>query len=198
MGAPDCSVSAALFSGNAIVVKVSEHAAWSAAFYGRLIECCLAAAGAPTDLVQLVTGYAETGAALTSAVEMMTFVGSTKVRLLARGWWREPWVVATAVGGGEGCGWWRRWYMRLHRHCASLSPHAANPPSSPPSSPPSPPPTSVGWQAGDAPRERHAHTGGPRAGRQRSICGERTAAAGWGPDGAGWRLTITGWGLDGA
>ena len=72
-------VSAALFSGNAIVVKVSEHAAWSSAFYGRMIKSCLAAAGAPTNLVQLVTGYGETGAALTSAVEMMTFVGSTRV-----------------------------------------------------------------------------------------------------------------------
>ena len=72
-------ISAALFSGNAIVVKVSEHAAWSSRFYGRLIRACLAAAGAPVDLVQLVTGFGETGAALTREVALMTFVGSTRV-----------------------------------------------------------------------------------------------------------------------
>ena len=59
--------------------QVSEHACWSSAFYGRLISACLAAAGAPADLVQLVTGYGETGAALVSAVDNMIFVGSTSV-----------------------------------------------------------------------------------------------------------------------
>jgi acyl-CoA reductase-like NAD-dependent aldehyde dehydrogenase len=57
-------VSAALFSGNAILLKVSEHASWSAGFYLALIRACLAAAGAPEDLVQIVTGYAETGEAV--------------------------------------------------------------------------------------------------------------------------------------
>uniref|UniRef100_A0A7S2IDS3 Aldehyde dehydrogenase domain-containing protein n=1 Tax=Haptolina brevifila TaxID=156173 RepID=A0A7S2IDS3_9EUKA len=72
-------VSAAVFTGNAIVIKVSEHAAWSSRFYGRMIKECLAVAGAPADLVQLVTGYGDTGAALTRQVSLMTFVGSTKV-----------------------------------------------------------------------------------------------------------------------
>ena len=72
-------ISAAVISGNAIVVKVSEHAAWSSLFYGRLIDACLAAAGAPPDLVQLVTGFAPTGEALTETCDKMTFVGSTKV-----------------------------------------------------------------------------------------------------------------------
>ena len=31
-------IAAALLSGNAIVIKVSEHAAWSSRFYARLIE----------------------------------------------------------------------------------------------------------------------------------------------------------------
>jgi len=44
-----------------------------------MIQECLAAAGAPADLVQLVTGYGETGAALTREVSLMTFVGSTRV-----------------------------------------------------------------------------------------------------------------------
>ena len=72
-------VTAALFSGNAIVIKLSEHAAWSCAYYTRLINACLAAAGAPTDLVQLLPGYAAAGSALTRECDLMTFVGSTKV-----------------------------------------------------------------------------------------------------------------------
>jgi len=72
-------VSAAVFTGNAIVIKVSEHAAWSSRFYNRMIQACLAAAGAPADLVQLVTGFGDTGAALTREVSLMTFVGSTRV-----------------------------------------------------------------------------------------------------------------------
>ena len=95
-------VCAALFSGNAIVVKVSEHAAWSSRFYGRLIERCLAAAGAPTDLVQLVTGYGETGAALTAAVEMMTFVGSTRVgKLVMAGAAKTLTPVVLELGGKD-------------------------------------------------------------------------------------------------
>ena len=41
----------------ALKVKTSEHAAWCSGFYGRLIDACLAAAGAPADLVQLVHNY---------------------------------------------------------------------------------------------------------------------------------------------
>ncbi|KAL1530728.1 hypothetical protein AB1Y20_001627 [Prymnesium parvum] len=72
-------VSAAVFSGNAIIVKVSEHSLWSSKFYGRLLEKCLQAAGAPPDLVQVIAGDGTTGATLTRNVDMMTFVGSTRV-----------------------------------------------------------------------------------------------------------------------
>lgn len=44
-------VSAALFSGNAIVIKVSEYASWSITYYKRVIDACLDAVGAPRDLV---------------------------------------------------------------------------------------------------------------------------------------------------
>ena len=54
-------VSAALFSGNAIVIKVSEYASWSIGYYKRIIDACLEAVGAPTDLVQFVVGYGATG-----------------------------------------------------------------------------------------------------------------------------------------
>jgi acyl-CoA reductase-like NAD-dependent aldehyde dehydrogenase len=69
-----------LFAGNALVVKVSEYASWSSNYYGRAIAACLEAAGAPADLVQIVTGYAEAGNALvTGGCGKVVFVGSTGV-----------------------------------------------------------------------------------------------------------------------
>ncbi len=73
-------VSAALFSGNAIVIKVSEFASWSIRYYKAIIDACLEAVGAPKDLVQFVTGYGATGAALVkSGVDKVIFVGSPQV-----------------------------------------------------------------------------------------------------------------------
>jgi acyl-CoA reductase-like NAD-dependent aldehyde dehydrogenase len=73
-------LSAALFAGNGLVVKVSEHAAWSSGFYGRIIDAALAAVGAPAGLVQIVTGCADAGAALVSGgVGHLIFVGSDAV-----------------------------------------------------------------------------------------------------------------------
>lgn len=73
-------VSAALFSGNAIIIKVSEYASWSIRYYKRIIDACLEAVGAPKDLVQFVVGYAAAGSALvTSGVDKIIFVGSPLV-----------------------------------------------------------------------------------------------------------------------
>ncbi|CAL8470086.1 g9628 [Coccomyxa elongata] len=73
-------LTAALFAGNGLVIKVSEHASWSSQFYGRIISATLQAVGAPADLVQIVTGYAEAGNALvTGGVDKVIFVGSTGV-----------------------------------------------------------------------------------------------------------------------
>jgi acyl-CoA reductase-like NAD-dependent aldehyde dehydrogenase len=47
---------AAVFSGNGIVIKISEHASWSGCFYFRIIQSALAAIGAPEDLVEVITG----------------------------------------------------------------------------------------------------------------------------------------------
>jgi acyl-CoA reductase-like NAD-dependent aldehyde dehydrogenase len=69
-----------LFAGNALVVKVSEYASWSSLYYGRAIKACLEAVGAPTDLVQIVHGYAEAGnAVVTGGSDKVVFVGSTGV-----------------------------------------------------------------------------------------------------------------------
>ncbi|KAF3616582.1 Aldehyde dehydrogenase 22A1 [Capsicum annuum] len=70
---------AAVFSGNAIVIKVSEHASWSGCFYLRIIQTALAAVGAPENLVEVITGFAETGEALVSSVDKIIFVGSPGV-----------------------------------------------------------------------------------------------------------------------
>lgn len=47
---------AAVFAGNGIVIKVSEHASWSAQFFQKLVDAALAAAEAPEGLVQILTG----------------------------------------------------------------------------------------------------------------------------------------------
>lgn len=70
---------AAVFSGNSIVIKVSEHASWSGLFYFRIIQAALAAVGAPENLVDIITGYAETGEALVASVDKIIFVGSPGV-----------------------------------------------------------------------------------------------------------------------
>ncbi|CAK0772335.1 hypothetical protein CVIRNUC_003952 [Coccomyxa viridis] len=73
-------LTAAIFAGNALVIKVSEHASWSSRYYGRIISAALSAVGAPQDLVQIVTGYSEAGSALvTGGVDKVIFVGSTGV-----------------------------------------------------------------------------------------------------------------------
>ncbi|GAA0151144.1 dehydrogenase [Lithospermum erythrorhizon] len=76
---------AAVFSGNSIVIKVSEYASWSGCFYMRIIQTALAAVGAPDNLVEVITGFAETGEALVSSVDKIIFVGSPGVgRMIMR------------------------------------------------------------------------------------------------------------------
>nr|GEU99937.1 aldehyde dehydrogenase 22A1 [Tanacetum cinerariifolium] len=78
-------VLAAVFSGNGIVVKVSEHASWSGCFYVRILQTALAAVGAPENLVEVITGFGETGEALVSSVDKLIFVGSPGVgRMIMR------------------------------------------------------------------------------------------------------------------
>lgn len=73
-------LTAAVFAGNGIVIKVSEHGSWSALHYRQAIDAALSAAGAPPGLVQVVTGYGDAGHALvTSGVDKLIFVGSTGV-----------------------------------------------------------------------------------------------------------------------
>ncbi|MBI4957237.1 MAG: aldehyde dehydrogenase family protein [Myxococcales bacterium] len=69
----------ALFAGNAVVVKVSEWTAWSSARIQAVFDAVLRAAGHDTDLVQIVNGYGDTGAALVSGgVDKIVFTGSVE------------------------------------------------------------------------------------------------------------------------
>ena len=72
-----------IFAGNAIVIKASEHASWSALVFERMVRAALRV----PDLVQVVTGGVEAGAALVAdtGVDKLVFVGSTAVgRKVAR------------------------------------------------------------------------------------------------------------------
>ncbi|MBL9026162.1 MAG: aldehyde dehydrogenase family protein [Myxococcales bacterium] len=66
----------ALFAGNAVLIKPSEHVAWSSARFQRIFDDALDRAGMPRELVQVVDGYAETGAALVAAADKIIFTGS--------------------------------------------------------------------------------------------------------------------------
>jgi acyl-CoA reductase-like NAD-dependent aldehyde dehydrogenase len=67
----------ALFAGNAVIIKVSEWTSWSAAPFQDFFDRCLRDCGYPTDLIQVITGYGETGAALVSGgVDKIVFTGS--------------------------------------------------------------------------------------------------------------------------
>ncbi|KAL6990069.1 hypothetical protein U1Q18_015818 [Sarracenia purpurea var. burkii] len=110
---------AAVFSGNSILIKglervhlgktaaalgntVSEHASWSGCFYIRIIQAALAAVGAPENLVDVITGFAETGQALVSSVDKVIFVGSPGVgRMIMRNAAETLTPVTLELGGKD-------------------------------------------------------------------------------------------------
>lgn len=72
-----CPVIPALFAGNAVVAKVSEWSSWSGADYVAIWQEVLERRGHSRDLVQIVTGYGQTGAHLVSSgVDKVFFTGS--------------------------------------------------------------------------------------------------------------------------
>lgn len=67
----------ALFAGNAVVTKVSEWTSQSSVRFGALLRGALRELGHDPELIQILTGFAETGAALVrSGVEKIIFTGS--------------------------------------------------------------------------------------------------------------------------
>lgn len=72
-----CPVVPALFAGNAVVAKTSEWTAYSTTYFAEIFQTVLTARGHSRDLVQVITGAGETGAALvTSGVDKVFFTGS--------------------------------------------------------------------------------------------------------------------------
>lgn len=74
-------VISALFSGNAIVVKVSEQTAWSSKYFTDIARGALLANDQDPDLVQTVVCWPETAEYLTShpGISHITFIGSRPV-----------------------------------------------------------------------------------------------------------------------
>jgi len=78
-----------LFSGNAVVSKVSEHTSWSSAnYFARIVHAALVVNGHNPDIVQVITGFGDAGAALVDCddVDKIIFTGSPQVgRLVMQG-----------------------------------------------------------------------------------------------------------------
>ncbi|PXF41207.1 Aldehyde dehydrogenase 22A1 [Gracilariopsis chorda] len=73
-------VLAALYSGNAVVVKPSEYTIYSSIHFARIVRRALTLCGHSPDLVQLVVGGADVGEALVDAsIDKLFFTGSTTV-----------------------------------------------------------------------------------------------------------------------
>lgn len=70
----------ALICGNGCLVKVSEHASWSAEKIETVFRDILARRGHSPELVQVITGFGETGNALVeSPVDKILFIGSPAI-----------------------------------------------------------------------------------------------------------------------
>lgn len=71
----------ALFTGNAIVVKVSEQTAWSSSFFANVAKGALIAHGHDPQLIQTVVCWPQTAGHLTShpGISHITFIGSQTV-----------------------------------------------------------------------------------------------------------------------
>ncbi len=71
-----CPVVPALFAGNAVIAKASEWTSWSAVDFQAIFDEVLRKTGHSPDLVQIITGAGETGAALVGAADKIFFTGS--------------------------------------------------------------------------------------------------------------------------
>ena len=93
-----------LFSGNAVVCKVSEYTSWSASFYLRIVRAALVSCGHSPDLVQVITGFGDAGAALVASpnISKIIFTGSDAVgRHVMRGAAANLTPVVLELGGKD-------------------------------------------------------------------------------------------------
>eukprot|EP00051_Salpingoeca_urceolata_P031567 m.12052 g.12052 ORF g.12052 m.12052 type:complete len:603 (-) comp4168_c0_seq2:214-2022(-) len=93
-----------LFAGNGIVLKVSEHASWSAQYYVSIVHAALERLGYSKDLVQIVTGFGDAGNALVcSGVDKVVFIGSPEVGKLVMRAASETLTPVVLELGGKDC-----------------------------------------------------------------------------------------------
>jgi len=76
-----------LFSGNGVVVKVSEHTSWSSEYFVDIVKKALVVCGHDPEVVQLLVGFGDSGAALVASpnVDKIIFTGSPNVGRLVMG-----------------------------------------------------------------------------------------------------------------
>ncbi|KAH8126742.1 hypothetical protein FP744_10007278 [Trichoderma asperellum] len=104
----------AIFSGNGIVVKVSEQTAWSSSYFLDIARGALSAHGHDPELVQMVACWPETAGHLTShpGISHITFIGSQTVAhhvaasaaksltpVVAELGGKDPFIVLESAGG---------------------------------------------------------------------------------------------------
>lgn len=87
-----------------MVIKVSEYTCWSSAYYMRIVWEALKAGGHNPDLVQVITGFGNAGAALVACpgVDKVLFTGSPQVgRLVMEGASKYLKPVVLELGGKD-------------------------------------------------------------------------------------------------
>jgi acyl-CoA reductase-like NAD-dependent aldehyde dehydrogenase len=104
----------AIFSGNAILVKVSEQTAWSSIYFRNIARGALAAHGHDPRIVQTVVCWPQTAGHLTShpGISHITFIGSQSVAhhvaasaaksltpVVAELGGKDPFIVLESAGG---------------------------------------------------------------------------------------------------
>ncbi|KAF8312443.1 meiotic sister-chromatid recombination aldehyde dehydrogenase [Clavulina sp. PMI_390] len=97
---------AAIFSGNAVVIKCSEYVYWSSRFYINAFRECLFSCGWNPDLVQLVACFPEQAETLTTHpdIKHITFIGSETVgRKVAMAATVNLTPVTLELGGKDPC-----------------------------------------------------------------------------------------------
>ncbi|KAI6249358.1 hypothetical protein HI914_02600 [Erysiphe necator] len=94
----------AIFTGNGIIVKVSEHTAWSATYFTRIVKEALQVCGHNPQLVQTVVAWPQTANYLTShpGISHITFIGSRPVaKLVAASAAKSLTPVVAELGGKD-------------------------------------------------------------------------------------------------
>ncbi|KAK2460632.1 hypothetical protein APHAL10511_007102 [Amanita phalloides] len=94
----------AIFAGNGIVLKCSEHVIWSTAWFVDAIKACLRACHHDPELVQVICCYPDEASALTTSptIKHITFIGSETVgRIIAEQALKNLTPVTLELGGKD-------------------------------------------------------------------------------------------------